>query len=895
MSEKVYDLMNWADVEEIEYSESQNPKGILGPHKIDGGTMVQVYLPHAVSVNLMWEREIQPMEAADNEGFFALWVPAADFDYQLEVTYDNGYETILEDPYNPKFKSVFTEEDYRGFAEGTACHLYQKLGAHPMELAGVPGVNFAVFAPEAERVSVVGNFNLWDGRRHQMQRDTFSGVFELFIPGLTVGELYKYEIKTKAGEPILKADPYGCYSELRPATASIVWDLHQYAWGDDAWLAKRRTEDRKKLPMNIYELHLGSWKQRPLAVNEDGTAVNGSQFYNYRELAVEIAAYVKEMGYTHIELMPVMEHPFDGSWGYQVTGYFAPTSRFGTPDDFMFFMDYMHQQGIGVILDWVPAHFPKDACGLALFDGSHVYEHADPRKGEHPHWGTLIFNYTKPQVMNFLISNAVYWVEQFHADGIRLDAVASMLYLDYGRNEGEWVPNIYGGNENLDAIAFLKQLNDIMHKQDPDIMMIAEESTAWPLVTGSTEEGGLGFDFKWNMGFMNDFLHYMQTDPFFRKDNYGALTFSILYNYSERFILVFSHDEVVHLKGSMFSKMPSSDFEEKARNLRTAYGYFMTHPDKKLLFMGQDFAQNDEWQECMSLEWDLLQYPLHKNMQNYVKALNHMYTSHPALWEQDYDAAGFEWINCSYTEESMIIFLRKTEKEEDTLLVICNFDNIDHPDFKVGVPFAGTYKEILNSNDTEFGGDGTGNPRALRAKLADCDDRAHSIRIHIPPMSTLVFSCKPEKKAPGPKKPKAADSIRAEKPKAKAAAAEPEKEAAKRKPGRPAKAQAEAVTKAADAKKPEQAAKTKYEAAPAKEKMAEQAAGKPAPAKPAEIQKEPAKKKPGRPAKAAAEAAKKMTQKQKPGTAAGKAQKKEAPAPKASTRAKAVGKKPKIT
>ena len=894
MTEKLYDLMNWADVEEIEYSECRDPKRILGAHEAEGGTLVQVYLPHAVSVSLKWKREIQPMEAADKDGFFAVWVPETGFDYQLEVTYDNGYETLMEDPYNPKFKSVFTEQDYRGFSEGTACRLFEKLGAHPMEQNGVKGVNFAVFAPEAKRVSVVGDFNLWDGRRHQMERDDLSGVFELFIPGLEAGELYKYEIKTKAGDPILKADPYGCCSELRPATASIIWDLNQYTWGDSDWLAQRRKTDQKKRPMNIYELHLGSWKQRPLAVNEDGSAVNGSQFYNYRELAVEIAAYVKEMGYTHIELLPVMEHPFDGSWGYQVTGYFAPTSRFGTPDDFMFFMDYMHRQGIGVILDWVPAHFPKDACGLAQFDGSHVYEHADPRKGEHPHWGTLIFNYTKPQVMNFLISNAVYWAEVFHADGIRLDAVASMLYLDYGRNEGEWVPNIYGGHENLDAIAFLKQLNDIMHKRNPDVMMIAEESTAWPLVTGDTADGGLGFDFKWNMGFMNDFLHYMQIDPFFRKDNYGALTFSILYNYSERFILVFSHDEVVHLKGSMFSKMPSADFEEKARNLRAAYGYFMTHPDKKLLFMGQDFAQNDEWQECMSLEWNLLEYPLHKNMQNYVKALNHMYTAHPALWEEDYDPSGFEWINCSYNEESIIIFLRKTERTEDTLLVVCNFDNVDHPDFKVGVPFAGSYKEILNSNDTAFGGDGAGNPRALRAKKQECDDRENSIRIHIPAMSTLVFSCKPEKKAPGPRKRKGEDSARAPREKTEETAA-----------GRRKKPEAESEEIKIEETKTEKpkaekskTGETKTEAKPGRE-----AEKKTATANPAETEKMPERKEAQKnTAKGRASvkaqvvaAVKKQTAKKTAGkTLPAGADAKKQP-PKTSTRGKAVGRKPKIT
>ena len=755
MTDKLYDLINWADVEEIEYSESMYPKRILGAHELpEGGTLVQVYIPHAVSISLIKDDGKKPiaMEACDEEGFFAVLTSGTDFDYRLEVTYDNGFKGEIEDPYNPKFHTIFSEQDYKQLSEGIAYGLYEKLGAHPMNMEGVDGVNFAVFAPEAERVSVVGDFNMWDGRLHQMQRDTYSGIFELFIPGVKLGDLYKYEIKTKAGQPILKADPHAFYSELRPATASVVWDIDHFHWDDESWMAARRDKDMKKAPMNIYELHLGSWKQKPVAIDEEGNAINGSQFYNYRELADEIAAYVKEMGYTHVELLPIMEHPLDASWGYQVTGYFSPTSRYGTPDDFMYFVDHMHKEGIGVILDWVPAHFPRDSFALAEFDGSHVYEHADPRKGAHPHWGTLIFNYAKPQVSNFLISNAMFWAEKYHADGIRLDAVASMLYLDYGRNDGEWVANIYGGNENLDAIEFLKHLNSIMHKRNPGVMMIAEESTAWPMITGDPKDGGLGFDFKWNMGFMNDFLHYMQKDPYFRKDNYGALTFSMFYNYSENFVLTFSHDEVVHLKGSMLSKMPSADFNVKAQHLRAAYGYFMSHPDKKLLFMGQDFAQNDEWQECMSLEWDLLQYPVHKNMQDYMKELNKIYKEHPALWKYDYDTEGFEWINCAYPELSMVMFMRKADKPEETLIVVSNFDTVEHRDFRIGVPFAGSYKEILNSNAERFGGTGLGNPRAVRSNKISWDERKDSIKINIPALSTLIFTCtpmdeKPEKKA----------------------------------------------------------------------------------------------------------------------------------------------------
>ena len=746
MNDKLYHMIDWGDVEEIEYAEAQEPKRILGPHEMEGGTLWQVFLPHAEEVALVLENQAPiNFERGDEAGFFALWLPQKPADYQLNVTFDNGVHVRMEDAYNPKFSSIFTETDYRKFSEGIAYTLYEKLGAHPMNRDGAEGVNFAVFAPEALRVSVVGDFNLWDGRRHQMQRDQYSGIYELFVPGMAAGDLYKFEIKPKhGGAPFLKADPYAFYSELRPANASIVWES-SYCWEDGDWLKARKEQDFKKVPMNVYEVHLGSWKQRAAAVNEDGSAVNGSQFYSYRELAQELAAYVKEMGYTHIELLPVMEHPFDGSWGYQVTGYFAPTSRHGNPDDFKYFIDYMHREGIGVILDWVPAHFPKDAFGLAQFDGSHVYEHEDPRRGEHPHWGTLIFNYGKPQVTNFLISNVIFWAEQYHADGIRMDAVASMLYLDYGRNAGEWIPNIYGGNENLEAIEFLKHLNSMMHKRNPGVLMIAEESTAWPKVTGDTEDGGLGFDLKWNMGFMNDFLHFMQTDPYFRKDQYGALTFSMLYNYSEQFILVFSHDEVVHLKGSMLGKMPHADLTEKAQDLRAAYGYFFGHPDKKLLFMGQDFAQNDEWQECMSLEWDLLKYPLHKNMQDYVRELSHLYLSHPALWQEDYEPEGFEWINCAYQKESMVIFLRKTQKPEETLLVVSNFDTVDHAKFRVGVPFMGSYKEILNSDSRAFGGKGKiGNPRAVRAKKMNWDGRKQSIEINIPAMSTLFFRCTPE-------------------------------------------------------------------------------------------------------------------------------------------------------
>jgi 1,4-alpha-glucan branching enzyme len=749
MSKKLYDRMDWAGIEELVYSESDDPHRILGPHLTEDGLLIQALLPTAaqVSVRILSSKKTYPMELADEAGFFAVLIPRKTVPaYTLEIVYDNGTEAEIYDPY--AFGPQLNKEDLKKFAAGIHYTIYEKMGAHPMTVDGVSGVYFAVWAPCAMRVSVVGDFNLWDGRRHQMRRlGTGDGnIFELFVPGLKPGALYKYEIKTRAGEPMLKADPYANYGELRPNTASIVWDINQYTWQDADWMKARAKSQPLKAPMNIYEVHLGSWMRKDFAQDEEGEDITGSEFYNYREIAVKLAEYVKEMGYTHVELMPVMEHPLDASWGYQVTGYYAPTSRYGAPEDFMYFMDYMHQQGIGVILDWVPAHFPRDAYGMAAFDGTCVYEHADPRQGAHPHWGTLIYNYARPGVSNFLIANALFWADKYHADGIRMDAVASMLYLDYGKNDGEWVANIYGGNENLEAVEFLKHLNTVFKGRKDGAVLIAEESTAWPKITGAVKEDGLGFDLKWNMGWMNDFTGYMRCDPYFRKYNYGGLTFSMLYAYSEHFILVFSHDEVVHGKASMIGKMPGDTLEKKAENLRAAYGFMMGHPGKKLLFMGQEYGQVSEWNENRSLEWSLLEYPLHKKTQDYVKALNKLYLEHPALYEEDFDPEGFEWINCSYQEESMLMFLRKDKKKEDTLLFICNFDNMEHRKFKVGVPFAGKYKEILNSDAVEFGGSGMVNKRAKRSKKTEWDERDHSIAVDIAPMSVSVFSCTPEEK-----------------------------------------------------------------------------------------------------------------------------------------------------
>ncbi len=769
MDKILYDMMDWAGIEELVYSEAADPHRLLGPHLTDNGLLVQAFIPTAASVSVKMKtggREY-PMELMDDPGFFAVLIPRKTMaDYTLAVTYDNGATEETGDPY--AYGPVFDEAGLKKFEAGIYYDVYEKMGAHKMEIKGVSGVYFAVWAPCAIRVSVTGDFNMWDGRRHQMRRLGDSGVFELFIPGLDVGTVYKYEVKAKNGDAMLKADPYGNYTELRPNNASIVWDINRYQWTDDAWMKERKKADRKQTPMSIYEMHLGSWIRKPFEQDENGKDIVGSEFYNYREIAEKLAVYVKDMGYTHVELMPVMEHPLDGSWGYQVTGYYAPTSRYGTPDDFQYFVDYLHGQGIGVILDWVPAHFPRDLVGLACFDGTCVYEHRDPRQGAHPHWGTLIYNYGRPQVSNFLIANALYWAKKYHADGIRMDAVASMLYLDYGKNPGEWVANIYGGHENLEAVEFLKHLNSIFRKQSGGAMLIAEESTAWPQITGDVENGSLGFDFKWNMGWMNDFLGYMQCDPYFRCHHYGELTFSMLYAYSEDFILVFSHDEVVHGKGSIAGKMPGETFEAKFSNLRAAYGFMMTHPGKKLLFMGQDMGQISEWNENESLPWNLLEYDIHKQTREYIKALNHLYRTAPALYEMDYHPDGFQWMDCTSSQDNIVTFVRKTKKPEETILVVCNFAPVQHDDYQVGVPFHGKYKEILNSESAAFGGCGVGNPRVKTSKAEECRGREESIRIQLAPLGVQIFSCTPvkeTKKAPeAAKKPvKAGKTVKVEK------------------------------------------------------------------------------------------------------------------------------------
>ena len=794
MEKTLYDMMDWAGIEELVYSEASDPHRLLGAHETEHGVLVQVFIPTAEKVQVNWGGKQYEMELADEAGFFAVLIPEKKIStYTLTVTYDNETVQEIRDPY--AYGQQIPEEKLKEFAAGVCYDIYETLGAHAKTIDGVEGVLFAVWAPCAMRVSVVGDFNLWDGRRHQMQKLGDSGVFELFIPGLGKGTIYKYEVKTRSGDAMLKADPYGTYTEMRPNNASVVWDVNGYDWSDKIWMENREKTQGKDKPMSIYEVHLGSWIRKPLEEDEDGDPVAGSEFYNYRELAVRLAEYVREMGYTHVELLPVMEHPLDASWGYQVTGYYAPTSRYGTPEDFQYFMDYMHEHGIGVILDWVPAHFPKDLVGLACFDGTHVYEHADPRQGEHPHWGTLIYNYGRPQVSNFLIANALYWAEKFHADGIRMDAVASMLYLDYGKQDGEWVPNIYGGNENLEAVEFLKHLNSIFKKKHPGAVLIAEESTSWPQVTGDVKEGSLGFDYKWNMGWMNDFLGYMQYDPYFRCHHYGELTFSMLYAYSEDFVLVFSHDEVVHGKGSMAGKMPGETLEAKYSNLRAAYGYMMTHPGKKLLFMGQDFGQMSEWNENESLPWDLLKYDKHSQTKAYVKALNELYYNTPALYAKDFHPDGFQWINCTSSKDNIVVFLRKTDRPEETLLVTCNFAPVTHEKFQVGVPFAGKYKEILNSEDKKFGGSGIGNSRIKASKKKEADGREDSIEITLAPLGVQIFSCTPVKEKKADAKKADAKKVETKKPAAKKVDAKKPAKPAVKKPAKPVTKRASGAAK----------------------------------------------------------------------------------------------------
>lgn len=734
MNNRLYKLMNWPKIEEIIYSECDAPHELLGPHKAGSQTLVQAFFPGAKEAAIVVEGTEEPvrMERADEDGYFAVLLPMPVKEvpvYHYVVTDGEGVSTDRGEAY--RYEPLITKQDTEKFRNGIHYTVYEKLGAHPMALDGVQGTYFAVWAPGALRVSVVGDFNSWDGRVHQMRRLWDSGIFELFVPGAGPGDNYKFELKLRDGLTYLKADPYCNAAQLRPDTASVITDLYGFVWEDADFVAKRSAFQTGNVPISVYELYLGSFTKPE----------EGQEYANYRTIAEKLIPYVKEMGYTHVELMPVMEHPLDASWGYQVIGYYAPTARYGTPQDFMYFVNELHKAGIGVILDWVPAHFPRDAHGLSNFDGTCLYEHRDPRQGCHPHWGTLIYNYGRPEVSNYLIANALFWVEKYHVDGIRMDAVASMLYLDYGKGDGEWIPNLYGGNENLEAMEMIRHLNSIMKKRNAGVLTIAEESTAFPKVTDTPEEGGLGFDLKWNMGFMNDYLNYIRYDPYFRSYHHGELTFSMIYAYSERFMLVFSHDEVVHGKATMLGKMPG-EREQKFAGLRLTYAYMMTHPGKKLLFMGQDLGEFDEWNENRQVEWMLGSEPEHEGLARLVGDLNALYKSSPELYALDDSPQGFEWVNHIAARECYLVFARKGKKKGEMLLIAANFAGISQ-EIVTGVPAPGRYKEIFNSDDARYGGTGIVNSRVKRSRQVEADDRPDSISVKLAPLSLSILKYTP--------------------------------------------------------------------------------------------------------------------------------------------------------
>ncbi len=729
INQDLRNLFNQDWLTQVAYGYNNMPRGILGPHFVNEGLRIAVYLPQCNSVDIVNKHtgEAYKAELVHENGIWAVLIKTdRQFDYYYRAWDEEGNYYESED--SNYFPVQTSELDGYLFGMGTHYELYEKLGAHKKTINGIDGVLFGVWAPNAQRVSVIGNFNNWDPAIHVMSKVSEVGIFEIFVPRIGENELYKFQVKTVDGFTVDKTDPFGNTQQMRPETASVVTNIDNYNWQDNEWIENRKVSDYNSQPMSIYECHLGSWKQ-----NEDGS------FKTYRELAYELGDYVKEMGFTHIELMGILEHPFDGSWGYQVTGYFAPTSRFGSPEDFMFFIDHMHSLGIGILLDWVPAHFPKDSHGLGRFDGTCLYEHPDARRGEHPDWGTYIFNYERNEVRNFLIASGLFWLNKFHIDGLRVDAVASMLYLDYGKSDGQWLPNIYGGRENLDAVEFFKHLNSMVEQYAPGTLVIAEESTAWAGVTKSVHEDGLGFNMKWNMGWMNDFLEYISKDPVYRQYDHGMLTFSMIYAYTEKFIQVLSHDEVVYGKCSMINKMPGDDWQKFA-NLRVAYGFMYGHPGKKLLFMGQDFAQYDEWNANVGLQWFLIDdNQNNKDMQNYVKALQHFYTSHKAMYELDFDPAGFEWMSCDDNQNSVVSFVRKTKDGKKSLLFICNFTPVPRHDYRVGVPNMGLYKAAFNSDDMPYGGTGQFPQVDLRATKTAWNYKDQSICVTVPPLGMLVY------------------------------------------------------------------------------------------------------------------------------------------------------------
>ena len=724
-----YPTLPYEEIDAIVGAHHSDPFAVLGPHTYEDGVVIRAFLPLAGSAEVMLSsKNIYPMEMLKEDGFFEVILP----DHQLPIVYllriiTYGGETLLyEDPY--AFPSTRSEFDEHLLAEGTHIKMYEKLGAHITELNGSYGVLFSVWAPNALRVSVVGEFNQWDGRRHAMRLHPNNGIWEVFIPGIGEGTLYKFEIKTRYQDyMVTKADPVGFFCEMRPKNASIVWDIDKYQWQDEQWMENRSPKQKADAPMSIYEVHLGSWRRK-----------NGWEWLTYKDLARDLVPYVKYMGYTHIELLPIAEHPFDGSWGYQVTGFFAPTSRFGTPDEFKAFVDACHQADIGVILDWVPAHYPKDEVGLGFFDGTHLYEHEDPRQGAHPDWGTYIFNYGRNEVSQFLISNALFWLDKYHIDGLRVDAVASMLYLDFSRQPGEWIPNRYGGRENLAAIEFIRRFNQAVIEYFPGVVTLAEESTSWPGVSQPVSDGGLGFTYKWNMGWMHDTLQYMENDPIYRSFHHGTLTFSLLYAFSEQFVLPFSHDEVVHLKKSMLDKMPG-DLWQKFANLRLLYGYQWSHPGKKLQFMGSEFGQWREWNEAQSLDWNLLeQDDKHQGVQLLVRDLNQLYQTEPALYEIENSWEGFYWIDLHDSQRSILAYGRRGKDPDEEILIICNFTPNVRDGFRLGVPDEGTYSEILNTDAGVYGGSNVIN-ESRESSPIPWHDQPHSIEITVPPLASVYW------------------------------------------------------------------------------------------------------------------------------------------------------------
>jgi 1,4-alpha-glucan branching enzyme len=722
-------------VDALAHGSARDPFSILGPHQttLDGrpAVVVRACIPQARAVDVVRSSgETAAMERQHAAGVFEAVLPGdlEGFDYLFRVASYDGRIAMVDDPY--RYGRIVTDYELYLFGEGKYHRAFERLGAHVMTIGHAAGVHFAVWAPTAERVSVVGDFNAWDGRAHPMRLLTPSGVWEIFIPGLGQGERYKFEIKGPGGALLHKADPYGFMFEVPPRSASCVWDMSRYQWRDRDWMASRTTFDNWfERPMAVYEVHLGSWARH---------MEEGGRWLTYREIAEGLIRYVRDMGFTHIELLPVMEHPFYGSWGYQVTGFFAPTSRYGTPDDFRWFVDECHLNGIAVILDWVPAHFPKDAHALARFDGTALYEHQDPRQGEHQDWGTLIFNYGRNEVRNFLLANALFWLEQYHVDGLRVDAVASMLYLDYSRHEGQWVANRYGGRENLDAIEFLRQANTLTHAEQPGSITLAEESTSWPAVSRPVHLGGLGFTFKWNMGWMHDILQYVSQDPVHRRYAHTQITFSMLYAFTENFVLPFSHDEVVHGKGSLLGKIPG-DAWQKFATLRALYGFLYGHPGKKLLFMGGEIGQWREWNHDRSLDWHLLDYPMHAGLQRYVRDLNRIYRERPALHEVDFDPSGFRWIDCNDNENSVVSFIRLGKDRSAFAVMVLNFTPVPRLGYQVGVPEPGVYREVLNSDAEVYGGSNVGNAGQVVAVPVEAHGHPWSLRLTLPPLGCLLL------------------------------------------------------------------------------------------------------------------------------------------------------------